>query len=126
MTRDPIAPPHLDAYKAQSDILKALAHPTRLQILDILAVEESCVCHMTTILEQRQPYVSQQLMKLRDAGLVLDRREGVMVYYRLADPATAKVIARMRSALGEHVASVMPASPVTGCPCPRCAVAGET
>ena len=120
MKRDSMSPPQVDAYKAQADLLKALAHPTRLQILDILATEESCVCHMTTILDQRQPYVSQQLMKLRDAELVLDRREGVMMYYRLADPAMVEVIARMRRALGEDALPEMPRSPVPGCPCPHC------
>lgn len=110
----------VDTYRAQADLFKALAHPTRLQILDILAVEESCVCHMTAILKQRQPYVSQQLMRLRDADLVRDRREGIMVYYRLADPSIVEAIRCMREALGENAFLSIPRSPVPGCTCPRC------
>jgi ArsR family transcriptional regulator len=62
--------------------MKALAHPTRLQILEVIYAEgESCVCHLEARLGQRQAYISQQLAKLRQAGLVVDRREGLNVYY---------------------------------------------
>ncbi|PKO21990.1 MAG: ArsR family transcriptional regulator [Chloroflexi bacterium HGW-Chloroflexi-1] len=114
----------MQVYKAQADLIKALAHPTRLQILEILAVEESCVCHLTAILSQRQPYVSQQLMTLRNAGLVLDRKDGVMVYYRLAAPCIATLITLTRQLVSEAEGSLafppVPRSPVSGCPCPKC------
>ena len=113
-----------EAYQRQAVLLKALAHPTRLQILDILSQDEACVCHLTAVLRQRQPYVSQQLMILREAGLVADRRDGVMVYYRLADPIVAETVRATRallSAKGEAVEfPPVPAPPVVGCPCPRC------
>ena len=121
MHPDRISRRQASAYEAQSNLFKVLAHPTRLRILDILTVEESCVCHITTILHERQPYVSQHLMKLREAGLVLDWREGVIVYYRLADPSVVEGIACMRGALGEDAFPELPNSPVPGCPCPRCA-----
>ena len=66
----------MDPYRVQADLIKAMAHPTRLHLLDILAQGEACVCHLTTILGQRQPYVSQHLMVLREAGLVTDRKDG--------------------------------------------------
>ena len=51
--------------------LKAMAHPVRLQILDMLrGGDEVCVCHMEAALRRRQAYISQQLMVLRDANLV--------------------------------------------------------
>lgn len=53
--------------------LKAMAHPTRLEILDILRRGEECVCHTEAALGRRQSYISQQLMALRDAGLVGSR-----------------------------------------------------
>ena len=113
-----------NAYTLQASAVKALAHPTRLRILDILAHEEACVCHLTAVLRQRQPYVSQQLMILREAGLVTDRRDGVMVYYRLADPATAEAVAATRALLrvtGQDVDfPPVPHEPVEGCPCPHC------
>ena len=114
----------MDGYEQQADLLKALAHPIRLQILDILNESESCVCHLTTILKQRQPYVSQQLMILREAGLVLDRKEGVIVYYRLADQhlvALMESAREMLRATGVQVErAAIPVAPVSGCPCPKC------
>jgi DNA-binding transcriptional ArsR family regulator len=80
------------AYKAQARLLHILSHPARLQILDILRGGEECVCHIQYVLGKRQAYVSQQLMVLRDAGLVTDRKDGLNVYYRLADPAVTAVL----------------------------------
>ncbi len=63
-------------YEAQVKIYKALAHPTRLAILDLLRDGEHCVCHLEAFLGLRQAYISQQLLILREAGLVQDRRDG--------------------------------------------------
>ncbi|NLG51989.1 MAG: helix-turn-helix transcriptional regulator [Chloroflexi bacterium] len=114
----------MNSYKLQADLFKALAHPTRLHILEILSQGEACVCHITTILKKRQPYVSQQLMLLREAGWVRDRKDGVMVYYRLADDRITEVIALGRSILEGMGVQLdppeIPAAPVKGCPCPHC------
>ena len=118
----------MDIYEKQSELLKALAHPVRLRILEILAQEESCVCHLTTILDQRQPYVSQHLMLLREVGLVLDRKEGAIVYYRLVDKRVMESIVLTRELLRargvDGQASPIPRSPVNGCPCPKCGAEG--
>jgi ArsR family transcriptional regulator len=63
----------MDAYEYQAALLKALAHPVRLQILDILRDGEQCVCHIEAVLGLRQAYILQQLMLLRKAGLLADR-----------------------------------------------------
>jgi ArsR family transcriptional regulator len=112
-------------YKKQALLFQALSHPVRLRILDVLARQEACVCHLTTILGQRQPYVSQQLAALRQAGLVTDRREGTLIYYRLADERLAGLLAESRAltvaAAVEGVAfPPVPESAVDKCPCPRC------
>ena len=72
---------------------KALAHPVRLHLLHLLLQEEACVCHLTCVMRRPQPYISQQLGILRDAGLVADRREGQIVYYRVVNPAMAGILA---------------------------------
>jgi ArsR family transcriptional regulator len=113
------------AYKKQAQLFQALSHPVRLRILDILARQEACVCHLTTILGQRQPYVSQQLATLREAGLVTDRREGTLIYYRLADDQLAylldssKTLAQALNGQGLAFPPV-PDSALDNCPCPRC------
>lgn len=73
--------------------MKALAHPARLQILEVLRNDgECCVCHLENILSQRQAYISQQLSRLREAGLVVDRRDGLNVFYSLADESIIRLM----------------------------------
>jgi len=116
------------AYEKQARFFQALSHPVRLYILDVLAQHEACVCHLTAILRQRQPYVSQQLAALRKAGLVADRREANLIYYRLADDqiagllGSAKALAQGIDANGLAFPPI-PESAVEGCPCPRCQAA---
>ncbi len=107
-------------YEQLAARFKALAHPVRLQILDMLRSGEACVCHMETALGKRQAYISQQLMVLRDAGLVDARREGLQVFYRLTDDVTAGLLDTLLGPIGGHERV-----PLKGCPCPHCAVASE-
>lgn len=87
----------------------------RLQILDMLRSGEICVCHIERALNRRQAYVSQQLMTLRDAGLVTSRKDGLQVYYRLADAEIAELL---------HVLYGPPRSEeitmLDNCNCPAC------
>lgn len=105
-------------YRSQADRLKAMAHPLRLQILDALRREPECVCHLSAALDKPQPYVSQQLAILRNAGVIVDEREGANVYYRLAGPEIARQI--------EAALELPPSAPaaerrlIDGCPCPKC------
>ena len=119
----------MDAYQQEAALIKAIGHPTRLRILDILSVGEACVCHLTTILKQRQPNVSQHLMVLREAGLVRDRKDGVIVYYRLSDPLIEDLLGLTREILRSSGVKVdfppVPVSPIEGCPCPRCDHPGD-
>jgi ArsR family transcriptional regulator len=64
--------------------LKALAEPTRLRILGLVAGGEVCVCHLHEALGIPQPTASRHLAYLRRSGLVDSRRDGLWVYYRLA------------------------------------------
>ena len=75
-----------------ADFLKALAHESRLMILCILAESEKSVGDLERILGLRQPAVSQQLARLRNDGLVTTRREGKIVYYRLASERARRII----------------------------------
>ena len=68
-----------------SNRIKLLAHPERLRILDALRRDAECVCHLETLLGKPQPYVSQQLRILRDAGVIADEKQGQNVFYRLND-----------------------------------------
>lgn len=111
-------------FKRSAQLFRALSHPVRLRILDILGHQEACVCHLTAILGQRQPYVSQQLATLREAGLVADRREGTLIYYRPSCdhlPALLEQGKELTRVLTDEVL-VFPEVPdvLQDCPCPRC------
>ena len=101
-----------------SQYFKILAHPVRLEILLEISRGEACVCHLEAMSGQRQAYISQHLMVLRDAGLLDTRQEGRYVYYSLRDPETLTLIHTARKMLG------LPASPertlTCDCPCPKC------
>jgi ArsR family transcriptional regulator, arsenate/arsenite/antimonite-responsive transcriptional repressor len=68
-------------------LFKGLADQTRLRILNLLLHGELCVCDIQYVLESSQPNVSRHLTYLKNSGLVLDRREGPRMYYRLARPS---------------------------------------
>ncbi|MGE4503663.1 MAG: ArsR/SmtB family transcription factor [Thiomicrospira sp.] len=65
---------------------KALAHPARLRILNLLAQQESlCVCELIRVLDEGQSFVSRHLALLREAGLVRARKQGTWAHYQLTD-----------------------------------------
>jgi ArsR family transcriptional regulator, arsenate/arsenite/antimonite-responsive transcriptional repressor len=70
---------------AMERLFQALADATRLRILGLLLNGEVCVCHIHESLRIPQPKASRHLAYLRQAGLVDTRRDGLWVYYRLAD-----------------------------------------
>ncbi len=67
-------------------MLKALAHPTRLLILNALKKRETCVCKLRELVGDDMSTVSKHLLVLKNAGLVAARREGNWLHYRLTCP----------------------------------------
>lgn len=63
--------------------LKAVSDANRLKLLACLKQGEVCVCDLVDILEVSQPAVSQQLRKLKEAGIILERKKGTWKHYRL-------------------------------------------
>ena len=71
-------------YEARAKIIKALAHPARLLIVDELAeCEERCVCELTELVGADMSTVSRHLAQLKEAGIVELEKRGQMVFYRL-------------------------------------------
>jgi ArsR family transcriptional regulator len=73
-------------FKNQARILKALAHPSRLLIVDELARGERNVRQLTDMIGVEMPTVSRHLSVLRDAGILADDKRGLQVFYRLRVP----------------------------------------
>ncbi len=111
--------PSPDFYTVHAERFKLLGHPMRLQILDVLRRSPECVCHLETLLGKPQPYISQQLRVLREAGVVADRKEGPNVYYALIDPQVASLLNLVLGPILPSRANAQNILP--DCPCPRCA-----
>ena len=118
-----------DVYQSYAQVLQAMAQPSRLRILVTLIGGEACVCHLESMLQLRQAYLSQQLMVLRQAGLVQQRREGKHIYYFLANPGLIPpILKQVADQMGfETLTPGDPIQdPIPGCPCPTCIQASET
>jgi ArsR family transcriptional regulator len=74
-----------------AEIFHALSDETRLQLLDLLAEGEQCVCDLTDALKTGQSRLSFHLKILKDAGLLTDRRDGRWVYYALSPDAVEEL-----------------------------------
>jgi len=71
-------------YETRAKVLKALAHPARLKLVDELAArEEVCVCELTEVIGSDMSTVSRHLAQLKNAGIVESEKHGQMVFYRL-------------------------------------------
>jgi len=73
-------------YEARAKIIKAMAHPTRLFIVDVLSRDEKCVQELTELVGADMSTVSRHLGVLKGAGIVSDQKRGAQVYYTLRMP----------------------------------------
>jgi ArsR family transcriptional regulator len=96
-----------ERYEARARVLKALAHPSRLLMIDELARQERCVCELAEIVGADMSTVSKHLALLRQAGIVDMQKRGAQVYYRLRIPCVTSFFGClsdvMRSAAEEQL-----------------------
>ena len=77
-------------YEARAKILKAMAHPSRLMILDELAKGERCVCDLTELVGADVSTVSKHLAMLKGVGILAADKRGTQVFYQLKTPCVLK------------------------------------
>ena len=94
-------PDSLRRFKA--DIFQALAHPTRIAILELLGSEELSAGELIEKLGMEQANVSQHLAVLRTKQIVVNRKAGNQVFYSVRDPILLEVLALMRSYFQKHL-----------------------
>ena len=111
---------HSTDYELLSARLKLLAHPERLRILDAIRRDSECVCHLEALLGKPQPYVSQQLRLLRDAGVIVDEKQGQNVFYRLSDDEVRAWLDVVLGPVGGGYAASAQHRRVNACSCPKC------
>ena len=83
---------NLKKYELRAEVVKALAHPSRLMMVDMLAGGEKCVCELQVGVGSDMSTVSKHLSVLKSAGIVTDRREGLKVFYSLQTPCVTKFL----------------------------------
>lgn len=90
-------------YALHAEICQTLANPKRLEILDVLRNGESSVADLVRKLKVPKANVSQHLAVLRSRGVVSARRQGLNVYYRVANPKIIAACGLMREVLTEQL-----------------------
>lgn len=86
----------MELYDKTAEYFKALSHPTRIKIIELLSRNEMCVCEMMAVLNLDQSHISRHLMVLRANGIVKDSREGTKIYYTLTNKDIVKIIEEVK------------------------------
>ena len=86
-------------YDAKATVLKAMAHPTRVLIIEELSKQERCVCELTAMIGADTSTVSKHLALLKNAGIVSLEKRGQMVFYSLEMPCTFNFLTCLETAL---------------------------
>ena len=89
-------------YEARATIIKAMAHPSRLLIIDALAKREHCVCEFTDMIGADTSTVSKHLTVLKHAGIIEDDKRGQMVFYKLTCPCILKFLSCIESVVKDR------------------------
>lgn len=94
---------NIDNYMEAAEILKVLAHPVRLCMVNGLLEKGECnVSFMQSCLKTPQSTVSQHLQKLKSAGIIEGRREGLEIYYRIKDERIGELVRIITSNTGSR------------------------
>jgi DNA-binding transcriptional ArsR family regulator len=102
------------------ELFEVIGSSARIQILLAIGTGEACVCHLESLLELRQAYISQQLMELREQGLVSSRREGRYIFHRIEKPEALDLL-RLAAHMSGLPAEALTVADHTDCECPHCA-----
>lgn len=81
-----------ELYQMQAEVCKAIAHPTRIEILQLLRDGERCVCEIFPAMKIEQPNVSRHLSVLKKAGILSSRKDGLKVIYMVNDQRIYEVL----------------------------------
>ena len=90
----------LDQHHAE--IFKALSHPVRIAILNLLRAGERCVCEFVPALEIEQPNVSRHLAVLKREGIISSHKDGLKVIYKITDTRVFELLDLSKTIMQEH------------------------
>lgn len=88
----------------RADVLKALAQPTRLKIIDFLRDGERCVCEIYPAISGEQSNTSRHLNMMLDAGVLTRRKDGLKIFYAIRHPEIIEVIDLVTGIVKKNIA----------------------
>ncbi len=91
-----------ELYRAKAQVIKAMAHPSRLMIMDALSRGERCVCDLQRIVGSDMSTVSKHLSLMKNAGIVRDRKVGQQVFYSLRVPCILRFFDCVEAVLADR------------------------
>jgi len=86
-------------YEARAQVMKAMSHPTRLFMVEVLSRSQRCVCELTEMVGSDISTISKHLSVLKSAGIVADEKRGTQVFYSLRIPCVLKFFSCVESVL---------------------------
>src|SRR5574341_156848 len=92
-----------DLLELRAGALKALGQPTRLKILELLRNGERCVCEIFPAIQEEQSNVSRHLALMKAVGMLVSRKQGQMVQYRVRDPKIFELVDGVSALLKTHI-----------------------
>lgn len=92
-----------DLIEYRAEILKALAQPTRLKIIDFLRDGERCVCEIFPAIKEEQSNTSRHLNMMLSAGVLSRRKDGLKIYYTIKHPELIEVIEIVTSVVKQDI-----------------------
>lgn len=90
-------------YEKQAEVAQAIAHPLRLAILDFLRERERCVCDIAAAAGSERSNISRHLSVMVNAGVLVSRKEGLKVYYRLKCPCILDFFSCISKVLRQNI-----------------------
>jgi ArsR family transcriptional regulator len=114
-------------YEAKAKVLKALAHPTRLWMVEQLAQGERCVCEFFEAIDADFSTVSKHLAVLKQAGIVDVQKRGKQMFYRLKVPCVLQFMGCVEAVLADNAKDQLQVLGITlpGKTCKRCGQPGK-
>ena len=91
----------MEPFDMCADILKALAQPTRLKIIELLADGEHCVCEIFPAIAHEQSNTSRHLQMMLKSGILNQRKDGLKIYYSLRHPEVLEIV-RLAETMVDH------------------------
>ncbi len=89
--------------QGRAAILKALAHPSRIFIVEKLSEKPYCVCELTAMIGADTSTVSKHLSILKNAGIIIDKKQGTVVYYSLETPCLPRLLSCVESVIEQNL-----------------------